>query len=145
MTKNKTLTRKVREQYGDSVEQFAQRLNTAPATVNGWEAGQEPQGVARALLAYAEQYPLALYPNIREEFAKLSIREQLRALMQNFGDNQKSFAMRIGLAGYNMREWLRHDTISPIAQRYIFEVAMYPERFQPTLKSYADKSASQEN
>lgn len=134
---NKTFAQQVREDYGDTIGVFAMRLNTNPATVEGWEAGQEPQEAARVLLNYANKHNLAHEPRIRDDFAKLSIREQLLLLMGNFGDTQKTFAHRIGLSEYNIGNWMRQNSISPIAQRYIYEVAMYPERFQTTPKSYA--------
>ena len=138
MTKQKTFAQLVREDYGDTIEQFAQRLNTAPATVAGWEAGQEMQEHARALLDYAVEYPLTLHSRISDEFAKLSPREQIQLLMKNFGDTQKAFAQRIGVSEYNISRWKRLNILSPIAQRYIYEVAVYPERFNSTPKSYAE-------
>ena len=138
MTKQKTFAQLVREDYGDTIEQFAQRLNTAPATVAGWEAGQEMQEHARALLDYAVEYPLTLHSRISDEFAKLSPREQIQLLMKNFGDTQKAFAPRIGVSEYNISRWKRLNILSPIAQRYIYEVAVYPERFNSTPKSYAE-------
>lgn len=138
MHKKKTFALQVRDSYGDTVEQFAQRLNTAPATVEGWEAGQELQETAEALLKYANEYPLALHPRISEDFAKLDINSQLKLLMDNFGDSQRAFAKRIDLSAYNINRWMRQNIISPIAQRYIYEVAVYPERFKATPKSYAE-------
>ena len=138
MKTSKTFAQQVREDYGDTVEQFAQRLNTAPATVEGWEAGQEPQETAQALLKYANEYPLTIEPRISSEFAELDIRAQLSLLMKNFGDTQKAFAERIDLSAYNISRWMRLNIISPIAQRYIYEVAIHPERFHSTPKSYAE-------
>ena len=137
MKTSKTFAQQVREDYGDTVEQFAQRLNTAQATVEGWEAGQKPQETAEALLKYACEYPLATHPRISEDFAKLSPSAQITMLMKNFGDTQKAFAKRVGLSEYNIGRWVRLNIMSPIAQRYIYEVAIYPERFQSTPKSYA--------
>lgn len=137
MKTSKTFAQLVRENYGDTVEQFAQRLNTAPATVEGWEAGQELQETAQALLNYANEYSLALHPRVSEDFAKLDIRHQLKLLMDNFGDSQRAFAERISLSPYNINRWMRLNIISPIAQRYIYEVAVYPERFHSNPKSYA--------
>ena len=137
MKTSKTFAQTVREDYGDTVEQFAQRLNTAASTVEGWEAGQEMQETAEALLKYANAYPLAIHPRISDEFAKLDIRSQLKLLMANFGDSQRAFAVRIGLSAYNISRWMCQNIISPIAQRYIYEVAVYPERFTSTPKSYA--------
>lgn len=138
MQHSKTYIQLVREDYGDTIEQFAQRFNTAPATVEGWEAGQEMQEHAKALLDYAVNYPLALQPRISEEFAKLCPRAQVTLLMKNFGDTQKAFARRIGVSEHLVGRWVRLNTIAPIAQRYIYEVAVYPERFQSTPKSYAE-------
>jgi transcriptional regulator with XRE-family HTH domain len=137
MTKHKTFAQQIRESYGDTVEQFAQRLNTAASTVEGWEAGQELQETAEALLKYANEYPLAIHPRISDDFAKLDIRAQLKLLMKNFGDSQRAFADRIGLSAYNISRWMRLNIISSIAQRYIYEVAVYPERFHSTPQSYA--------
>lgn len=137
MTKHKTFAQQIRESYGDTVEQFAQRLNTAASTVDGWEAGQELQETAEALLKYANEYPLAIHPRISDDFAKLDIRSQLKLLMKNFGDSQRAFAERIGLSAYNISRWMRLNIISSIAQRYIYEVAVYPERFHSTPQSYA--------
>lgn len=137
MTEHKTFAQQIRESYGDTVEQFAQRLNTAASTVEGWEAGQELQETAEALLKYANEYPLAIHPRISDDFAKLDIRSQLKLLMKNFGDSQRAFAERIGLSAYNISRWMRLNIISSIAQRYIYEVAVYPERFHSNPQSYA--------
>lgn len=138
MTEQKTLCQRVREDYCDTIEQFAQRFNTAPATVAGWEAGQEMQEHARALLEYAINFPLALESRVSAEFAALCPRAQVTLLMNNFGDNQKSFAKRIGVSEHLVGRWVRLNKIAPIAQRYIYEVAVYPERFNSTPKSYAE-------
>lgn len=138
MQDSKTLCQRVREDYGDTIEQFAQRFNTSPETVAGWEAGQEMQEHAAALLNYAINNPLAMHSRISDAFAKLSPREQIQLLMKNFGDTQKAFAQRIGVSEYNISRWKRLNIFSPIAQRYIYEVAVYPERFQSTPKSYAE-------
>lgn len=137
MNTSKTYAQQIRESYGDTVEQFAQRLNTTVVTVERWEAGQELQETAEALLKYANEYPLAIYPRISDDFAKLDIRSQLTLLMKNFNDSQRSFAERVGLSAYNINRWMQLNIISPIAQRYIYEVAMYPERFTSSPKSYA--------
>lgn len=138
MQDSKTLCQRVREDYGDTIEQFAQRFNTSPETVAGWEAGQDMQEHAAALLNYAINNPLAMHSRISDAFAKLSPREQIQLLMKNFGDTQKAFAQRIGVSEYNISRWKRLNIFSPIAQRYIYEVAVYPERFQSTPKSYAE-------
>lgn len=132
-----TYAQKVRESYGDSVEVFARRMCVLPQTVEGWENGVKPQATALALLRYAEQWPIALEPRISPEFAELPLAKQLEKLAQNFGDNQKQFARRIGLMEYNLILWKNKGTISDCAQRYLYEVAMHPERFIATPKSFA--------
>lgn len=138
MQDSKTLCQRVREDYGDTIEQFAQRFNTSPDTVERWESGQEMQEHAAALLDYAINYPLAIHSRVSDEFAKLTPREQLNLLMKNFGDTQKAFARRINVSEYNISRWKRLNIFSPIAQRYIYEVAVHPERFFPTPKSYTE-------
>lgn len=134
MSKNKV--QQVRKNYGDTIEEFAWRLNTLPKTVAGWEAGQKMQEPARALLEYARKWRLDFYPRISEEFAKLSPCEQIQLLMNNFGDTQAAFAKRIGVSENNICRWKRLNILSPVAQRYIQEVAAYPERFISSPKSY---------
>lgn len=138
MKTSKTFCQDVREGfYSDTIEQFAQRLNTSPATVAGWEAGQDMQEHARALLEYASKHYLFLNCPASDEFVKLSPREQVTLLMNNFGDTQKSFAKRIGVSEHLVGRWVRLNVIAPIAQRYIYEVAAYPDRFHSNPKSYA--------
>lgn len=133
----KTYTQQVRESYGDSVEQFAERLHVLPQTVTGWESGTKPQATALALLKYAEQYPLTLDVRIDTDFEQLSIQKQIDLLMQNFGDKmQKHFADRIGIPDWNITQWIKNNAISAHAQRYLYEVAIHPERFTTIPKSY---------
>ena len=135
---SKTYAQQVRESYGDTVDQFAQRLNVLPQTVNGWESGTQPQATALALLKYAEQYPLTLECRISPDFEDLSIHAQISLLMKNFGDKmQKHFANRIDIPDWNITQWIKNNSMSAHAKRYLYEVAIHPERFTTTPKSYA--------
>lgn len=134
----KPLAYQVRKAYGDTVEEFAVRLRVLPQTVEGWENGVQPQATSLALLKYANKYALALEPRISPEFAALSVRGQIDELMHNFGDKmQKHFAARIGIPDWNITQWLKNGSCSSCAQRYLYEVAIHPERFTTTPKSYA--------
>lgn len=133
----KTYAQQVRESYGDTVDRFAQRLNVLPQTVTGWESGVKPQATALALLKYAERYPLTLEVRIDPAFEKLSILKQIDLLMQNFGDKmQKHFAARIDIPDWNITQWIKNDAMAAHAKRYLYEVAIHPDRFTTTPKSY---------
>lgn len=137
MSKQKTFSQQIRESYGDTVEQFAERLHVLPQTVKGWEDGTEPQATTLALLKYADTYPLPLEPRISPDFEALTLADQLQTLMDNFGDKtQKQFAERIGIPDWNITQWLKNGSLSNHAQRYLYEVAIHPERFTVTPKSF---------
>lgn len=129
--------KRIRTSYGDTVEQFAERLCVLPQTVEGWEKGIKPQATAKALLRYAMHYSLAMKVDIEPEFESMPIGRQILTLMNNFGDKtQKQFADRIHIPDWNITQWLKNGSLSNHAQRYIYEVAIHPERFTTKPKSF---------
>lgn len=135
--KNKTFAQLVREKYGDTVEQFAFRIGAMPETVKRWESGAHLQCTARALLNVAYRYDLSMKPDVSAEFLALTPAEQVEKLRAGFGDTKLAFAKRIGVTQNTIQRWTRHGEMSNIGQRLLLEVAVHPERFTTTPKSYS--------
>jgi DNA-binding transcriptional regulator YiaG len=122
--------KKIREKYGDSVERFCLRLRASKPSVIYWEKGiSEPHGAAKTLIEYAEQYDLSIEPEFTDDFAKLTPHEQLKSVMEQYGDDPMRFSVRIGACNAAVTKWLNGRNIGNMTKRLIQEMHIYPERF----------------
>ena len=123
--------KKIREKYGDSVERFCLRLRSSKPSVIDWEHGtSKPHGAAKTLIEYAEQYNLSIEPEFSDDFAELTPHEQLKSVMEQYGDCPMRFSVRIGACNSIVTKWLSGANIGNMAKRLIQEMHIYPERFE---------------
>jgi DNA-binding transcriptional regulator YiaG len=123
--------RKIRAKYGDGVDRFCLRVQASKPSIASWEAGNsEPHGAARTLLEYAGKYELTLYPKFRDKFYELPEIEQLKSVMEQYGDKALRFAVRIGTSKSIVERWLSGKNIGNMAKRLIQEMHIYPQRFE---------------
>ena len=123
--------RKIREKYGDTVDRFCLRLRASKPSVIDWEYGTStPHGAAKTLIEYAAEYDLTLEPEFTDNFAELTPHEQLRSVMEQYGDSPLRFAVRIGSCSAVVNNWLNGANIGNMAKRLIQEMHIHPERFE---------------
>lgn len=124
-----TFAQSVREKYGDTVPEFAFRIGVTEKTITNWERGDEPPTTSVAILEYANKYDYEMKSGISESFANLTLVEQLEYLMDLFSCNLDALAVRMRIDKYTLRGWVNRDRVTAANQRYIYEVALHPERF----------------
>lgn len=123
--------KKIREKYCDSIERFCLRLCASKPSVIDWEHGvSKPHGAAKTLLEYAEQYDLTIEPEFNDNFAELTPHEQLKSVMEQYGDSPLRFSVRTGACYAAVDKWLKGSNIGNMAKRLIQEMYVYPERFK---------------
>lgn len=123
--------RKIREKYGDNVDRFCLRVKASKPSLAAWESGSStPHGAMRKLLEYADVYELTLEPSFNDDFGSLNDVEQLKSVMNQYGDNTLRFAVRIGSCESIVLRWLNGQKIGNMTKRLIQEMHIYPERFE---------------
>ncbi len=123
--------RKIRAKYGDNVDKFCLRVQASKPSISAWESGNsEPHGAMRTLLQYASKYDLTLYPKFRDRFFELTNLEQLKSVMEQYGDTPLRFAIRLGTSESIVQRWLAGKNIGNMAKRLIQEMHIYPQRFE---------------
>lgn len=126
---NKTFAQKVREKYGDTIEEFALRLGVQPTTVRSWEEGFTPQSQVLALLIYANSYNLPFKSDADEKYQKMNVRDLIHHLMATFNDNETELAMRLCLSRSQIVRITRRTSVNKSTKRLLLEAVAHPENF----------------
>lgn len=134
---NKTFAQKVREKYGDTVEEFALRMRATPETVKVWERGGEPQNQAMALLLYANVYNLSQKTNVDNRFYAMSPCQLIQYLMDYFDDSFQGLALRLNLPVNAIKRLIYEQRVSEITKRLFLEAIEHPENFMKYPKSFS--------
>lgn len=130
MSNKMTFAQQVREKYGDTKAEFAFRLGVTEKTITNWERGDVPPSTGVAILEYAYKYGYEMKSGIGESFANLTLNEQLQYLMDLFNCNLDGLAVRMRIDKFTLRGWITRNSVTTANQRYIYEVALHPERFR---------------
>lgn len=134
---DKTFAQKVREKYGDSVEEFALRLGVRSVTVLSWESGVTPQPQVLALLTYANEYDLPLKDDASEEHKNMSAPDLVAYLMKYYDDTPTALGIRLGLSRYQIVRLMGRDRVNKSTKRLLLEAATHPENFMKYPKSFS--------
>ena len=81
------------------------------------------------MLEYANIYEFPMKHSAPKEFVKLNPSEQMDWLMRYYNCSVSGLAARLHLDESSIRRWKNKNTISNSAQKYLYEVASHPERF----------------
>ena len=127
--KNENIARKVRDKYGDSVEEFAFRLGVAPATIMKWELGFKLNSLHSSILEYAYKYDMSMKHEAPDFFDKFSARYKIDYLMDYYCCSVDALAIRLRIDKLSLRRWKTTNSLSACAKRFLCEVVAHPERF----------------
>lgn len=131
-TQQKTFPQEVREQYGYTVNQFADRIGVSASTVDAWERGRSfPNGTNLAMLnalhAKIEQGEPESVDNLLK--TPEDVKALTRRILDGYGDTVGAFARRMGVHRNNVERWLYSGHISRSGKALLLTVARHPERF----------------
>lgn len=135
--RDKPFARKVREKYGDSVEEFALRMGVHPVTVSSWEAGVTPQPQVLALLSYANEYDMPIKMEADVEFQLMDVSKLIKYLMTTFEDTEAGLAVRLGLSKAQVVRITRRTSVNKSTRRLLLEAVAHPDRFMKYPKSFS--------
>ncbi len=135
--KHKTFARKVREKYGDSIDEFALRMGTHVITVSSWEVGAVPQPQVMALLTYAYEYDLSIKADVDEKYLDMDARKLVVHLMKYFDDTEQGLALRLGLTKSQVIRLKNCSSVNKSTKRLLLEAVAHPENFMKYPKSFS--------
>lgn len=134
---DKTFAQKVREKYGDSVEEFALRIGVRAVTITSWESGVTPQPQVLALLSYANNYHMGMKSDASEEHQNMSVPQLVKCLMRLYNDTEAGLAIRLGLNKAQIMRLLGRSNVNKSTKRLLLEAATHHERFMAYPKSFS--------
>lgn len=123
------IARKVRDKYGDNIEEFAFRLGVTPVSVMKWELGTKVNSLHSTILEYADRYDMSMKHEASDEFDSLSASKKIDYLMDYYCCSIDALAVRLRMDKASLRRWKMTNSLSCCAKRYLCEVAAHPERF----------------
>lgn len=135
--KHKPFALKVREKYGDTIEEFALRMGVHPITVSSWEAGVTPQTQVLALLNYANEYDMPIKTEACDEFQNMEVDKLVEYLMRMFDDTESGLALRLGLSKAQIVRITRRTSVNKSTKRLLLEAVAHPENFLKYPKSFS--------
>ena len=135
--RDKPFARKVREKYGDSVEEFALRMGVHPVTVSAWETGVTPQPQVLALLSYANEYDMPIKVEADVTLQEMNVSKLIKYLMNMFEDTESGLAVRLGISKAQVIRISRRTSVNKSTKRLLLEAATHPERFMKYPKSFS--------
>ena len=134
---HKTFARKVREKYGDTIDEFALRLGVHTKTVSSWEIGVAPQPQVMALLVYAYEHDLALKSDADQKYQDMDLDKLINHLMEQFDDTEQGLALRLGLTKTQILRLQKRTSVNKSTKRLILEAVVHPENFMKYPKSFS--------
>ena len=135
--KDKPFALRVREKYGDSVEEFALRMGVHPVTVSAWEEGVTPQSQVLALLSYANEYDMPIKVEVGVEFQLMDVAQLIKYLMSTFEDTESGLAVRLGMSKAQVVRITRRTSVNKSTRRLLLEAVAHPERFMKYPKAFS--------
>lgn len=135
--KDKPFALKVREKYGDTVEEFALRMGVHPITVSSWEAGVTPQPQVLAILSYAYAYDMPIKTDAADVFQNMSAPELVEHLMRMFDDTISGLAARLGLSKAQLVRITKRTNVNKSTKRLLLEAVAHPDNFLKYPKSFS--------